>query len=415
MAPKGWRSTKLGNVFKSRREKGWDGLPTISVTLNNGLVLRESLDRKTDTTLSAEEHLLVRNGDIAYNMMRMWQGASGLARFEALVSPAYVVLKPTKEIDPVFASYLFKAARMTYLFWAYSYGLTSDRLRLYYPDFSLIPVTLPSLEEQRLIGKLLATWDKAIEKVNALIVNSERRKKALMGKLLEGKSRLDGFGAPATGKMTVPKDWKIISLGKLGRCIGGLTYDPQDIVGGDEGGLLVLRSSNIDDNEISLHDNVYVRSPVPEESRTKAGDILVAVRNGSRNLIGKSAVIDNSSVGVAHGAFMTLYRSDENYYLAHLFQSDMFLRQVNRNLGATINSINNSDLHKFKFPFPPEKERLAIASVLSASAREIAALRKYVASLHVEKRALMQQLLSGKRRVKVEEVATPVVANGRTR
>src|SRR5437667_7381855 len=114
MAPKGWCSTKLGKVFKSRRERGRVGLPTISVTLNNGLVLRESFDRKTDTTLSPEEHLLVRNGDIAYNMMRMWQGASGLARFDALVSPAYVVLKPTKEIDPVFASYLFKAARMTY-------------------------------------------------------------------------------------------------------------------------------------------------------------------------------------------------------------------------------------------------------------------------------------------------------------
>lgn len=76
MAPEGWRSTKLGNVFKSRRERGRTGLPTLSVTLNDGLVLRESLERKTDTNLSPEEHLLVREGDIAYNMMRMWQGAS---------------------------------------------------------------------------------------------------------------------------------------------------------------------------------------------------------------------------------------------------------------------------------------------------------------------------------------------------
>src|ERR1017187_1434864 len=114
MVPEGWYSTKLGKVFKSRRERGHDGLPTISVTLNNGLVLRESLDRKTDTTLSPEEHLLVRKGDIAYNMMRMWQGASGLAHFDALVSPAYIVLEPKSGVDAVFASYLLKSPRMMY-------------------------------------------------------------------------------------------------------------------------------------------------------------------------------------------------------------------------------------------------------------------------------------------------------------
>lgn len=396
MAPEGWRTTKLGNVFKSRRERGRTGLPTLSVTLNDGLVLRESLERKTDTNLSPEEHLLVRKGDLAYNMMRMWQGASGFAQFDALVSPAYVVLKPSNEIDPAFASYFFKSARMIHLFWAYSYGLTSDRLRLYFPDFSLIPVVLPPIEEQRRIAKVLDTWDRAIQTVENLIENSERRKKALM-RLLEGKVRLSGFGAPASDN-TLPVDWKIVSLGKIGKCITGLTYSPADIVGEDSG-LLVLRSSNILGSEIAFHDNVYVSASVPATSLTRPGDILVAIRNGSRNLIGKSAVIDHSAAGMAHGAFMTLYRSDENYYLSHLFQSRMFFRKVHRNLGATINSINTSDLHRFGFPFPPKEERVAIASVLSTAARETTNLRKNLARLNLEKRALMQQLLTGKRRV----------------
>lgn len=177
MVPEDWLVTKLGKVFKSRRERGDAGLPTFSVTLNDGLILRDSLERKTETNLSPEEHLLVRKGDIAYNMMRMWQGASGLAPFDALVSPAYVVLKPTKEIDPVFASYFFKSARMIYLFWAYSYGLTGDRLRLYYPDFCLIPAAIPPIEEQRRIGEILTTWDKAIQTVDRLIRNSSEQKK----------------------------------------------------------------------------------------------------------------------------------------------------------------------------------------------------------------------------------------------
>ena len=66
---------RLGDLFSSRREKGRAGLPTLSVTLNYGLVNREDLERKQDTNLAPEEHLLVKPGDIVYNMMRMWQGA----------------------------------------------------------------------------------------------------------------------------------------------------------------------------------------------------------------------------------------------------------------------------------------------------------------------------------------------------
>src|ERR1039458_8763302 len=179
MVPDGWHESKLGQLFKSRRARGKAGLPTLSVTLDEGLVRRDSLDRKMDTTLAPEEHLLVRKGDIAYNMMRMWQGASGLAEHDALVSPAYVVLEPTERINPLFASYLFKTPRMVYLFWAYSHGLTRDRLRLYFDDFSLIHVTIPSVEEQKKITQIVATWDRAIELVEKLIANSQLQKRSL--------------------------------------------------------------------------------------------------------------------------------------------------------------------------------------------------------------------------------------------
>ncbi len=99
---------RLGDYFSSRRERGTPGLPTLSVTLDRGLIFRDELERRTDTTLSPEEHLRVYPGDIAYNMMRMWQGASGLANSDAIVSPAYVVLAPKKTIDPKFAADLFK-------------------------------------------------------------------------------------------------------------------------------------------------------------------------------------------------------------------------------------------------------------------------------------------------------------------
>ena len=169
--------THLGDFFKSSRKKGMDGLPLLSVTLNDGLVIRDNLDRRTETNLEASEHLLVQSGDIAYNMMRVWQGALGRATVNGLVSPAYVVLRPTEEIDSLYAEYLFKTSRMIYLFWAYSYGLTKDRLRLYFNDFARIPVEIPELQEQKKIAQILSTWDKAITTTGQLLANSQQQKK----------------------------------------------------------------------------------------------------------------------------------------------------------------------------------------------------------------------------------------------
>lgn len=174
----------LGDLFRSRKEKGEAGLPVMSVTMNDGLVDRDSLERKTNGTLDPDEHLLIRKGDIAYNMMRMWQGASGLAEADGIVSPAYVVVAPGKDIDPLFASYWFKSDRMIYLFWAYSYVITGDRLRLYYKDFSKIPVTVPPKSDQDRIGQILFTVDRTIEHTGQLIETKSKLKKGLAQQLL---------------------------------------------------------------------------------------------------------------------------------------------------------------------------------------------------------------------------------------
>ena len=118
----------LGELFQLRKEPGVAGLPVLSVTMNDGLIHRDTLDRKTDGKLAPDEHLLIRKGDLAYNMMRMWQGASGLAKQDGIISPAYVVVTPSDAIDPTFAFYWFKSARMIHLFWAYSYGITGRPL-----------------------------------------------------------------------------------------------------------------------------------------------------------------------------------------------------------------------------------------------------------------------------------------------
>jgi type I restriction enzyme, S subunit len=177
------RVPRLGDFFSNRQEAGHVGLPVMSVTMNDSLVLRDDLERRTESALRPDQHLLVRKGDIAYNMMRMWQGACGLATADGIVSPAYVVLAPKPSIDSRFAYHWFKSDRMIHLFWAYSHGLTEDRLRLYFDEFSEIPASPPSLEQQRRIVAVLGTWDAA----------KRRQKAGIIGRILSNSDAKRGF------------------------------------------------------------------------------------------------------------------------------------------------------------------------------------------------------------------------------
>lgn len=163
--------------------------------------------------------------------------------------------------------------------------------------------------------------------------------------------------------LQLPAGWKEKRLKDVGKCLAGLTYTPKDVT--DDSGLLVLRSSNVQGGKLVFSDNVFVKRDVSVKNYAQNGDILVCVRNGSRDLIGKNAIVTNDGEGLAHGAFMMLFRSKQNQYLYQLFSSDMYNKQVYRNLGATINSINSSDFYKFRFPFPPLPEQKAIAALLS--------------------------------------------------
>lgn len=181
---KGFRTHALAEVFTERKENGKCGLPTYSVTMNNGMVRRDDLGRRVESELTPEQHLLVRKNDIAYNMMRMWQGVSGLSPSDGLVSPAYVVLKPLAGINPLFASYLFKLPETIRLFHRYSQGLTNDRLRLYYDQFAEIRLPIPDdIEEQRRIAKLLFSIDRRIRQTELLIASLRQTKAAICQQL----------------------------------------------------------------------------------------------------------------------------------------------------------------------------------------------------------------------------------------
>ncbi|PQJ08803.1 hypothetical protein CJD36_022380 [Flavipsychrobacter stenotrophus] len=188
-------------------------------------------------------------------------------------------------------------------------------------------------------------------------------------------------------------EWRRKRLGEVGEIISGLTYSPNDIA---DDGVLVLRSSNVQRRRLAFVDNVFVKTgnfnPALED------DILICVRNGSQNLIGKNALIKKEHEGLAFGAFMTIYRSSYNHFLFHWFDTEEYKSEVYKNLGATINSINGSDLKRFKVPFPSDTEQKKIASFLSILDERIATQNKIIEQLKSLIKKLGEEIFSQKLR-----------------
>lgn len=184
--------------------------------------------------------------------------------------------------------------------------------------------------------------------------------------------------------------WDKKTLGELGELISGLTYSPDDI---RKEGLLVLRSSNIKNGIISLEDNVFVRPDIKGANITMPNDILICVRNGSKALIGKNALIPKNMPLCTHGAFMTIFRTKNYKFVYQLFQTTEYEKQVNRDLGATINSINGTQLKKYVFFVPKDtKEQQKIADCLSSLDDLITAEDKKFEGLKAHKKGLIQKL-----------------------
>lgn len=132
----------------------------------------------------------------------------------------------------------------------------------------------------------------------------------------------------------------------------------------------------------------------------RPGDVLICVRNGSRDLIGKSALLDERTQGMTFGAFMAVYRSPIGKLASFLFQSSVLKRQINEHLGATINQITNKSLNSFRIAIPPtDTEQRAIAAALSDVDALLDGLERLIAKKRDLKQAAMQQLLTGQTRL----------------
>ena len=186
-------------------------------------------------------------------------------------------------------------------------------------------------------------------------------------------------------------DWEEKKLKDEALFLQGLTYSPDDVC---NDGILVLRSSNIQDNKITYTDNVFVDKKLPDSLFVKKNDVLICVRNGSKRLVGKTALITEKDLDHTWGAFMMIIRShSNNTFIYHYLNSELFTKQMFKDFGtATINQITKKMLNDCSLKIPSLPEQTKIADFLSTVDEKIDAEKEILEHLKELKKGLLQQM-----------------------
>ncbi|ELA9710644.1 restriction endonuclease subunit S [Vibrio parahaemolyticus] len=296
--------------------------------------------------------------------------------------------------------YFFKTPKGKYLLELASPGGAGRNKTLGQKEFDRLELVLPPVPEQRKIAQILSTWDKAISTTEKLIDTSKQQKKALMQQLLTGKKRLVD---PETGK-AFEGEWEEVKLGDV--CIvnpkkasepenGLVSFIPMDAVSEDA---KLLRKELKQYSEVFKGFTAFID-----------GDVLVAkITPCFEN--GKGAQVFGLENGVGFGSTeFHVLRAKKNissefiYFLTNT--SGFRIRgELNMQGSAGQKRVTTDYLKLYKMTIPKElSEQQKIASVLTAADKEIELLETKLAHFKQEKKALMQQLLTGKRRVRVAE------------
>ena len=178
-----WRQARIGDIFQERSERGGTADELLSVTINNGVKRQADTDKKDSSSEDKSNYKKVLPGDIVYNTMRMWQGASGVSPWAGIVSPAYTVIYPRGRQNTTFWAYAFKYWRLIQEFQKFSQGLTSDTWNLKYPQLSDIRVYEPSMDEQEAIVDILSMLDERVSAAEQELNKMRNLKSGLLQQL----------------------------------------------------------------------------------------------------------------------------------------------------------------------------------------------------------------------------------------
>ena len=417
MVPKGWevksfaKLLKSGDVEKIQDGNHGDSHPKSSDFVKSGIPFVMARDLKKGTvdlencayiTKEQADSLRIgfaKTGDILLSH----KGTVGLVAIVPLCDE-YMMLTPQvtyyriPQDSSLMSSYLYQfLLSHEYQSRFKNLAFQSTRSYLGITAQKELFINLPPLKEQQKIAKILSTWDKAISTTERLIDNSTQQKKALMQQLLTGKKRLlDDEGKRFEG------EWEEVSVGSLGKIYSGGTPSTSNTEYWD-GDI-----NWITPTDITKQDSRYINSSLRkitleglENSSAKlvpAGSLLIC----TRATIGAMAITSHEMC-TNQGFKNIVPNSKTNIEFVYYLLTYNKHRMINKASGSTFLELSKTSFESMKFKVPTLPEQQKIATVLTNADKEIELLDQQLADLQQEKKALMQVLLTGKKRVKLND------------
>jgi type I restriction enzyme S subunit len=394
MIPDGWKEKSLEDVTKEKISYGIvqagphveAGVPYLKSSDVGGQIVVETLQKTCPTIHSKYKRSSVHPGDIVFSL----RGNIGECSIVPETLPEANLTQGTARISVApphvaeFIRYKITSTPVLNRIHSLSKGSTFKEISL--AELRQLQVLIPEPHEQRRIAKILSTWDRAIETTEKLIANSQAQKKALMQQLLTGKKRLPGFDG----------EWQTKQLGSL--AIVKMGSSPKSETYNEIGEGLPLLQGNADIKNGRSRPRIFTSEPT---QRCSVGDILLSVRAP----VGSIAISDHEAcIGRGLAAITPKHQTAYHYILEYMkFQEP---RWQSLSQGSTFEAISSKDVKTLSIPTPPSiEETEALGLLFASTSREIILLKNSLDQLCTEKNALMQQLLTGKRRVKIEEIS----------
>ena len=342
---------KLGEIIsKAKVTKCKDkDLPVLSITLRDGFVLQSSHFKKEIASKDKSKYNVVKKNQLVQSI-HLDEGGFSVQYIvdEGIVSPAYRIWDvDISLVNPVYLNTFLRSKPSIAYYKSKLRGTIHRRGKIDDSDILGMEIPVPPLSEQERIVAALNLLQGIIDKQKAQLKELDTLAQSIFYSF---------FGDILEAKLT--KTLKDVAKYNI-----GLTYKPTDV---SDKGIIVLRSSNIQENRLDFKDIVRVNAPIDKKKMVEVGDILMCVRNGSASLVGKVARICNLTEEMSFGAFMTIIRSDFNDFLFHFFLSPYFRRQLSSAKTATINQITTKMLDGIQLNVPSIEKQQVFADKIKA-------------------------------------------------
>jgi len=401
--PEGWRVVNYESVvnvhmtaFKLDDNKEYS--PVIVRRRHNGVETRE---RKLGRKILVKNQYRVKSGTFLISKRQIFHGSCGLVpdniSKDAIISKEYLALETTSDLDIRFLNYFSYTNTFQQQIIRTTYGIDVEKFVFKDKWWMKELIPLPPIEEQKKIASILSSIDEVIEKTTAQVVKLKDLKTSLMQELLTKGIGHSEFKDSPVGR--IPVEWEVLPLGDVVK--QKISYGIVQAGAHIPDGIPYIKSSNVG-GEIDIFSLQRTAKEIHHKYRRSAvhpNDIIFSLRGNiaRTSIVPKTLPEANLTQGTAR---VSVNSKNDVKYIYYQLASDKVLNLINiASKGTTFQEISLEELRKVKILTPPLKEQKEIAKILTSVDQKITTTNQKLSALTHTKKALMQDLLTGKKRV----------------